>query len=181
METPATPACRRARGFSMGELLIAVALLGLVIVTVIGLFVTLMNGSTKGLDQTVALDIAQNELDFCAGSAPAKWLALNNGTLGLSETHTVTDPRSPIPFYWVLTPTELSEPSGVTGAAAYDFAAHPKTNAMGDMYRLDMDVYWWPDAAKTSVINVTSIASRGGMGRLSVHLSRIVYIENMKQ
>ena len=178
---------RRHRAFSMAELLIAVVILGVVIVTVMGLFLMLMNGSTKGLDQTVALDIAQNELDFCAGSTPAKWLALNGGVMGEAETHPVTDSSTNTTFYWVLTPTELSvtpTPLNVSSPPVasdpFNIALNPNTNAMGDVYRLDMDVYWWPAAQNATTINVTSIASVSGFGRLSVHLSRLVYIENMK-
>lgn len=117
-----------------------------------------MNASSKGLDQTVALDIAQNKLDFAAQSTPSKW------TFWSSEEHSVTDPRTPTPFYYVLTPVELSN-------ATSDY-----TNRMGDVYRLDMEVYWWPeDPTKQKV------STRAEYGRLSVKLSRVVYIENMKQ
>ncbi|CAN0446559.1 unnamed protein product, partial [Phaeothamnion confervicola] len=85
---------RRKGGFTTAELLVAFALLAVIITVVIGLFVKLMNASSKGLDQTVALDIAQNKLDFAAQSTPSKW------TFWASEEHSVTDPRTPTPFYY---------------------------------------------------------------------------------
>ena len=146
---------RRNRGLTLAELVIAIGLLASIIVIVIGLFVKLMNASTKGLDQTVALDIAQNKLDQAAQSSPSKWLIYN------SEAHSVTDPRTPTTFHYTLTPREL------TSNSAAD-------NKMGDMYHLDLEVYWWPEKDK-------EVSTRRDMGRLSVKLSRVVYIENMKQ
>jgi len=142
------------RGFTTGELLISVALLAVVITLTIGLFVMLMNASTKGLDQTVAIDICQNKLDQAAQSSANKWVIYN------SEAHSVTDPRSPTTFHYILNYDELTE---------------HKTKAMGDMYRLDMEVYWWPEDP-----NQHKVSTRVEMGRLSVRLSRVVYVQNMK-
>jgi hypothetical protein len=175
----------------MAELLVAVALMAVVIVSVMGLFLMLMNGSTKGLAQTVALDLAQNQLDYCAGSTPVKWYALDNnsGILGgVAQVQYLTDSTSTTTFYWVLTPTELSvTPNPLNHSSPplpsdpFNPVLNPNTNQMGDVYKLDMDVYWWPDARNSFVYSLDSIASRATMGRMSVHLSRVVYIENMKQ
>ena len=160
---------RRGRpAFSFGELLIAIMLLALIIVVVVGLFVKLMNASTKGLDQTVALDIAQNKLDFAAASTPAKW------TFFSSEPHSITDPRTPTPFYYVLTAKDMSSYVGPPGHLL------PPSDLMGDLYKLDIDVYWWPANLNVTNVTVTQGTVRQEIGRLSVHLSRAVYIANMK-
>ena len=146
---------RLRTGLTLAELMIAIALLLVVTVIVIGLFLKLMTASTKGLDQTVALDIAQNKLDQAAQSSASKWLIYN------SEAHSVSDSRTPTIFHYVMTADELT-------------ATVPGSNTMGDMYKLDLEVYWWPEEDKR-------VSTRHEMGRLSVKLSRIVYIENMKQ
>ena len=136
--------------------MIAIALLSVIIVIVIWLFLKLMTASTKGLDQTVALDIAQNKLDQASQSSASKWLVYN------SEAHSVSDPRTPTVFYYTMVASELTD------------ASVAKSNMMGDMYKLDLEVYWWPEGEH-------KVSVRQEMGRLSVRLSRIVYIENMKQ
>lgn len=151
----------KTSGLTFAELMISFALLAVVIVVVIGLFVKLLNASTKGLDQTVALDIAQNRLDVVAASPASKWL-------GFAKTvdMAIVDSRSNTTFYYNLTWNELSE-NGVN-----------IDNKMGDLYRVDVEVFWWPE--NTNPSNAKA-AERVEMGKLRVNLSRIVYIENMKQ
>ena len=145
----------RQLGVTLGESMVAIAILAVLIVVVIGLFVKLMSASTKGLDQTVALDIAQNKLDQASQSSAGKWQT------GNSEAHSVSDPRTPTVFYWQMGMDELTE-------------ADPTVNLMGDVYKLDLEVYWWPEKGG-------NVSHRLEYGRQSVRLSRIVYIENMKQ
>lgn len=158
----------RLRGLTFAEVMIALAILGVVVVTVIGLFVKLMDASTKGLDQTVAIDIAQNRLDLVASSPANKW-----GGYVTSTDMTVIDPRSTTTFYYSMKATELSS----AGGSPPPVDPPASDNMMGDLYRVDIEVYWWPQD--------TNHASGSGrvhkeMGRLSVQLSRLVYVENMK-
>lgn len=179
---------RVALGLSFGEILIAIALIGLIIVVVMGLFVKLMNASTKGLDQTVALDIAQNKLDYTGSSTPRIWMKWHSQFISAhvtqfwssnttsaatitGEAHSISDPRTPTLFYYTLTATELTDKGVGPDPFKSDY-----TNQMGDIYKLDMDVYWWPETATSKNSNAT----RSEFGRLSVHLDRIVFIENMK-
>jgi Tfp pilus assembly protein PilV len=150
---------KKPYGLTFAELMISFALLAVVIVVVIGLFVKLLNASTKGLDQTVALDIAQNRLDVVAASPASKWA-------GFAKTvdMAIVDSRSNTTFYYNLTWDELSK-DGIK-----------IDNKMGDLYRVDVEVFWWPDDA-----NNPKASQRIEAGKLRVNLSRIVYIENMKQ
>ena len=149
----------KTSGLTFAELMISLALLAVVIVVVIGLFVKLLNASTKGLDQTVALDIAQNRLDVVASSPASKWAGFAS-TQGMA----IVDSRSMTTFHYKLIYEELSSPGGQADSK------------MGDLYRVDVEVFWWPDDQ-----NNPQAAKRTEMGQLKVNLSRIVYIENMKQ
>lgn len=139
--------------------MISFALLAVVIVVVIGLFVKLLNASTKGLDQTVALDIAQNRLDVVASSPASKWEGYSKST-----DMVVVDSRTATTFHYKLTYQELSSPGGQAD------------NKMGDLYLVNVEVFWWPDDQKNP-----QASKRTEMGQLKVNLSRIVYVENMKQ
>ena len=47
---------------------------------------------------------------------------------------------------------------------------------MGDLYRLDVDVYWWPN----DPTKLTKTPNRRDYGKLEVHLARCVFVERFR-
>jgi len=141
------------RGFTIFEMVVAIGLLAIIAVVVVGLFVRLNVSSTKSVDQNVALELAHRVLDDYAEADPSSWDVESNKEL---ETH---DPASKTTFYYRLRHRLISDP----------------TDPMGDLYRLDVDVSWWPgDVTKPYD------AKRRDYGKLNLHLSRTVFIEHFK-
>ena len=143
-----------SKGLTLAELMFAMGLIGIIMVFVIGLGVQLTNSSTKGVDQTIAMEIAQRLINQAAKTDPSTW-----PTATMAENITVTDPRTPTAFYYTCTNTMLS-----------DYNKEP----MGDLHQYQVTVFWWPNQS------TSSSTSRSGYGKLSVRLSRVLYVENMR-
>lgn len=145
---------RRRRGLSLIELLLATAILTVCLVFVITLLLGLFRSSTKGEDQTIALEIADRLLSQISNADPSKWDLIASDP-NVLYTH---DPRSQTVFKTDLDYLELS-------AAPADTATTPQ---MGDIYDVTVDVSWWAEDGTTS---------RRGYGLQKVTLKRTVYVE----
>jgi prepilin-type N-terminal cleavage/methylation domain-containing protein len=140
------------RGFTIAELVLAIGLLGIIAVVVIGLFVRFTISSTKSSDHTVASELATKLLDDYVDSDPAFWDVHANQELRSHDTETSTT------FTYQLDYKLLS------GSDA----------EMGDLYRLDVFVSWWPDGGEGKR------NQRRDYGQLHLNLSRIVFVERLK-
>ncbi len=139
-----------SRGLTLAEVVVALGLLGVVMVSTVLLFLSLQSSSSKTGDLTPALAYAQSQLDAAAQAGPPDW----GGLQGQRQLYS-HDERSQTTFAHQLTVTHLYSP--------------PTTPLpMGDLYRLEVEVYWWSD---------TPGASRRGHGRLSTRLGRVVFVE----
>lgn len=140
------------RGFTIGELIVALGLLAVIATVVVGLFLRLTVSSTKSEDQTVALEIANRLLDEYAEADPSTWNVSANQDL---ETH---DPSSKTTFYYRLRNRKISDDS----------------NPMGYLFRLDVDVSWWP----ADPANPHASTMHRRYGKTTLHLSRVVFVED---
>ena len=162
----------KRRGLTMGEMVIAVGLLGIIVVFIAALFVRLLTSSTKGSHQTVGVMFAQRRLDAAQRTGPPYWGAENPLTkTGVGDYRESTSGNEGVYFQDDQSQTEFY----------YRFeAALIRSKPMGDLYRLKCDVAWWPstqavaDKAKTTDV-------RREMGKQSVSLSRVFYWPQLKQ
>ncbi len=141
------------RGYTLGEVVLAMALLLIFLVFLIGLFLQLFQSSTKGLDASIALNLAESALSQVNDANPASWSSLM-GKQGVINR----DPRTTAEF---VTEFVYSEP-----------ALTLAEKDMGDVYEVTVAVYWM-DQASTN-------RNRRAFGRQSVRLSRLIYVSNMK-
>jgi hypothetical protein len=123
-------------------------LLAVIAIVLIGLFVRLTASSSKSSDQVVAAEIASRLLEQYAHASPENWM-----TASAQQGLQTRDPGSSTVFYYQLKPRLITDPS---------------SSQMGDLYRLDVDVYWWQNQSQPN---------RRDYGRLNVHLARVVFVE----
>jgi len=126
-------------------------LLAVVLVFLVGLFIQLFATSGKGLDSTIALQMAESVMSEANDALPSKWDSLNRDEFVYNR-----DPQNPQSFHTRLTYALLKE------------------EPMGDVYQLQVEVYW-SDEAPTATTKL-----RRGYGKQSVSLSKIIYVANMK-
>ncbi len=124
-----------------------------VLVFLIGLFLRLFQSSTKGLDSSIALGIAESTLSQLNDASPVTWPALM-GSQGVINR----DPRTTAEFVTEFAFTQPPLPAGATD--------------MGDVYEVMVAVYWMDQSRAPG--------NRRDYGRQSVRLSRLVYVSNMK-
>lgn len=129
----------------------AMALLLIVLVFVSGLFLHLFVSSTKSLDSSVALDIADSILTQANDSDPSTWPALAQAQQLYNH-----DPRTTTQFDSQLSYRDTSLDS-----------------IMGKAYEITVEVYWMGS-------NPSQNPNRRSYGRQSVRLSKIVYVSDMK-
>lgn len=143
--------CHKNRvGLSLAEIVLAIGLLAILITVMIGLFLRLNLGATKTLDRTMALELANRILEEHAGNSPQTWNIEARFRSGEGVG------RAPLDFEYKLDATLLSEPN----------------NPMGDLYRLDADVSWWPEVDKAG--------PRRDYGMLHLRLSRVVFVQSLR-
>jgi Tfp pilus assembly protein PilE len=142
---------RTRRALTIAELVFAIGLLAVLAVVSIGFFVKLSSSSTKTADQTVALELGSKILEEYSGRDPAFWLERGEQELQVHE------PSSQTTFYYRVRHRRLS----------------PVDAPMGDVYRLDVDVYWWPEDPANP-----QRTKRRDYGRLNVHLSNVVFVDD---
>ena len=145
---------QRRFGISLLEIVLATAILTVCLVFVITLLLGLFRSSTKGEDQTIALEIADRLLSQISNADPSKWdiIAADPNVV---YTH---DPRTQTVFETDLQYSQLL-------AAP---ANSPTTPQMGDIYDVNVDVSWWDQGASDQ---------RHGYGTQRVTLKRTVYVE----
>ncbi len=132
----------------------AIALLGTIVVVSIGFFVRLTVSSTKGTDQAAALELGTKILEDYCHKDPALWAA------DASEELSTHDDKTNTTFYYKLSYRRLS----------------PLDAKMGDLYRLDVSVSWWP----ADPSDPHGEHGRRDYGRLNLHVANVVFVENMK-
>ena len=145
----------RRSAFTVAELIVAIGFLAIIAVVVIGLFVRLTTSSSKSADQSVALEVASRLLDEYAGASPASWKDASS-----QQDLQTRDPGSSTTFYYRLKSKQIDDTKGL----------------MGDLYRLDVDVYWWP----TNPNQLQATPNRRDYGKLQVHLARVVFVESFR-
>ena len=154
----------------MAEMVLAVGLLALMVVFVAGLFTRLLAASSKSSTQTVGLLFAQRRLDAAQRNGPPNWGAASpisevagNYREGSSDSQGVylTDEAAQTTFF-------------------YRFEANRvESKPMGDLYRLSVDVVWWPSTGATAK-NAQPGETGHGTGKQSVSLARVFYQHNVK-
>lgn len=144
----------RRLAFTVAELVVAIGFLAIIAVVVIGLFVRLTTSSSKSADQSVALEVASRLLDEYAGSSPSDWT-----TVSSQQELQTRDPGSKTTFYY-----------------RFKHRVIDSQSLMGDLYRLDVDVYWWPD----DPTRLQKTPNRRDYGKLQVHLGRVVFVEQFR-
>lgn len=133
------------------EILLATFLLTTCLVFVCTLLLGLFRSSTKGEDQTVALELADKMLTQMALTDPALWPGIVSDP-NILYTH---DPSVQTEFRAEYRADPLPEPADTLG--------------MGDLYDVTVRVYWWSDSGPDK--------TRSGYGRQTVSLSRVIYVE----
>ncbi len=128
----------------------AMALLLIMVTFVAGLFLHLFVASSKSLDSSIALELADSVLTQANDSDPATWPALAQ-----NQSIYNRDPRTTTQFNTVLT-----------------FSPAPvMQHDMGKMYEISVEVYW---------MGTSPTQSRQIAGRQAVKLSKVVYVSDMK-
>ena len=128
----------------------AMGLLLVIVVFVAGLFLHLFVASSKSLDSSIALELADSVLTQAADSDPATWPAL-----AATQSIYNRDPRTTTEFNTVLT-----------------FPPAPSLeHDMGKMYEVSVEVYWMGN---------NPASSRQSYGRQAVKLSKVIYVSDMK-
>lgn len=148
-----TGALRRA--ITLAEVILAVGLLGLILLSVIALFQNLLASSSKSNDMTIATMMAQQRLnELVAGQATYRaTYGQDFPTAVLGQTIYAHDSQSTSDFYSKASPELLKdEPS------------------FGKTYYLEVQVYW-----NTADSNQVA-ANRHQQGAQSVKAGRVVYV-----
>ena len=146
----------RRSGLTVAELVVSIGFLAIIAVVVIGLFVRLTASSSKSADQSVALEIASRLLDEYARASPEDW----KGVAAQQDLQT-RDPGSKTTYYYRLRHKQIDDGKSM----------------MGDLYRLDVDVFWWPD----DPTKLDKTPSRRDYGKLKVSLGRVVFVERFRE
>ncbi|MFN8610518.1 MAG: type II secretion system protein [Vulcanimicrobiota bacterium] len=145
----------RRKAFTVAELIVAIGFLAVISVVVIGLFVRLTASSSKSADQSAALEVASRLLDEYARSTPEAWQGISS-----QQDLQTRDPGSKTTYYYRLRHRQIDDGKSL----------------MGDLYRLDVDVFWWP--SDSSKLNATP--NRRDYGKLKVSLGRVVFVEHFR-
>lgn len=158
----------------MGEMVIAVGLLGIIVVFIAALFTRLLAASSKGSNQTVGTIFAQRRLDAAQRNGPPYWGAKEKLSWDIATGN-----------YWEGTSAQEGvyfQDDQTKTAFHYRFKADKirAEDRMGDLYRLTVDVVWWPSTdAVASKARTTDVGH--GTGKKSVTLSRVFYHPFIKQ
>lgn len=135
--------------------MLAVGLLGLILLSVIALFHSLLASTSKSNDMTVATVIAQQRLNELVTQQPAYQNIYHQDfpTDVLGQTVYAHDSQSASTFYSKATPELLKDESG-----------------FGRTYYLEVQVYW--NASDSGQVT----ANRHQQGAQSVKAGRVVYV-----
>lgn len=142
----------RARGLSIGELVVATGLLALMLVTVIVLFAQMLDSTTKSTMLAQGAFFAESVMERAITTLKTGV----NPSVPDGNWSTVKNEQSQTTFLYRVESTEL--PS--------------TTDPLGKAYSLSVEVRWWQDNMDAPEEN------RRGMGKLSVKRTRLVYVHN---
>ncbi|GMU56944.1 MAG: hypothetical protein AMXMBFR33_60900 [Candidatus Xenobia bacterium] len=158
-------------GLSVGEVVVAIGLLGVVVVFVLAVFTKLMASSTKSSSQTIGLLLAQRRMDQAMRSGPPGW----GGNPPVSTTED-------LPLYEEnqSQSTHVYQHDEMNGIEYWQHfkAERIQRKTMGDLWRLTVDVVWWPSDVAAPIKSTDNV--RQGQGRLSLTLSRAYYHQFVK-
>ena len=143
------------RGVSLAEVMLAVGLLGIILISVIGLFQNLLTSTTKSTDLTAATVMAQERLNELVAAQPIHLATYGTDfpTQVIGQGIYAHDSQSQTTFYHKATPELLKDEPG-----------------FGRTYYLEVQVFW-----NTADPNVVA-KNRMGQGQQSVKMGRVVYV-----
>ncbi len=141
------------------------------------LFVKLMASGTKSTNQSVGLLFAQRRMDAALGTGPPFW---GSGTPMVYDAATRC---------WTEAAADTTTFAGGLGGGVYTSDENNKTlfyhklearlvraQIMGDLYRLKVDVMWWPNTSGATPQAVV----RQGTGKQFLTLTRMFYYQKVK-
>lgn len=155
---------RAKGGLTLAELVLAIMLLGLLIVSVLSLFLGLLTSSAKSNDQAIGVVYADRLLQDIAGRARKTHPSFNPSYAGNASFYT-QDTENLTQFAYTVTATELTPGVGRTGPAG-EFANSDPAGP-GASWLLEAEVRWW---------STEQARSKAGSGQLFVRQSRVVYV-----
>ena len=136
---------RHKRGFSLGEVVLALGLISFVALVVVGVFLTLMQASAKNREQVAAELLTESILEKATAAGPPNWGVdgrtgepLSAGSSALSDD-----------TYYQVEPTLVNEDNG-------------------EMWEVNVTVAWWSEDGKAD-------QARVGHGNTHVTGTRSVY------
>lgn len=141
---------KRGKGLTITEILVAIALVSLMLVTTLVLFAQLLASTAKSGYLDIASLYADQLLEQAAGSPNPDSPAFSPLKAGEKE-FLVHGDRSPTKFVYRLEATQVGEGTNI-----------------GERWLLQVEVRWWNDADSTTT-------SRAGYGELKTTQSRVVY------
>lgn len=146
--------CRR-KGITLAEVILAVGLLGLILVSVIGLFQSLLSSTTKSSDLTTATALAEDRLNELIAQRPIylSTYGVDFPTQVLQQGVYVHDSADQTTFYTQANPEVL-----------YD------DPAVGKTYYLEVEIFWG------TADPTARAATRAGQGLQSIKMGRVVYV-----
>ena len=146
----------RRLAMTLAETVMALALMGVLIVVVVGFFSRMLMASAKSTDQTAGRLLAHSVLERAAREGPPNWgVAGNLGSTAGGQRVYAHDSLTGTDFVYRVDVTKVS-------------VTRPNI-PMGEMYQLDVTVTWWKDKADAQ-------AQSEGVGQVSTQLKRTVYI-----
>ena len=142
---------RQARGFSMLEIILAIALIAIAVLVLMGLATTALSARQKSLDTEAARQVAQAQLQRVIRSA------LNDSPSGSRRRLFGHNSEAP-----------LESGSSTTGVTEFSYSVFAKSLTVGAapnrLAQVRVEVWWWGDKDQ----------SRAGMGRLRYEISQLV-------
>jgi type II secretory pathway pseudopilin PulG len=143
-------------GFSLVEVVLAIAIVATSLLLFIGVFLTMFRASEKGVDLTAATVVAESQLNKFL-----YWKQEQEG--GLDGLGLVGD---------AVEPGGSGKVKHNTIEYTYEIKSRIADPAMPNLRKVDVTVYWWGDDANPTVQTKT------GYGNLHVTLSKLIYTKN---
>lgn len=145
------------RGLTVGELMVASALLGMIMVTMMIMFGQMMATSSKNTmlaaGSYLADGILENQITKAKDSNPS----FVSVPLDSSQWVKTTDPNSQTEFLYRV---EAEQIGGTPGGQP------------GEVWYVQVEVAWWQSGG-----NVNSQAYRAGYGKLNLKRGRVIYVQ----
>ncbi len=152
----------RSRGLTIGELLIASALLGLLIVTIMVMFGQMMAASTKNTLLATGSYFAEGVLEKTIAEGiedeAATFAQYRIGKI-YNQDITTTDPASKTKFIYRVTAYFLDSPASF---------GDPPLTPPGERWYIEVDVAWWQGQD-----SVDAVEAKAGYGKLNLKRGRV--------